>query len=65
MKRFLIEGEFYAEDLDDAFYRLAIHFHTLHGTAGEEVCDAFGGAPHRFEIRPFPTIEDKLKQQGE
>lgn len=59
MKRFLIEGEFYADNIDDAFRLLAMHFDCLFKNSD---LDIFEGKPHRFEVRPFPTIEEAKKR---
>lgn len=47
MKQFYIQGEFPAENIDDAFQRLSEYFRFL--SEGEDG-DVFGMYPHKFDI---------------
>jgi hypothetical protein len=58
MKKFTISGEFYAEDIDDAFIRLSKHFKDLY-YYGEP--DVFEG-PYRLEVQPTQQTEKETNQ---
>lgn len=65
MTWFVVEGRFDADDIDDAFVRLAGYFAAAAGGHASDIEQLVFASGAKIRVAREPTVEEQVEQAGE